>query len=208
MLDAETMAKRKNILFNGINVFEEAPFTLQRICEILDTNGRGFTSVACGMEVNTHSHMFFECRRTKFLREQADRFASLIYVHKPFKYTIPWNENFFWGDWGTKDPKPPITRCIMLCTLSTMWKAIGTNIRISITENIENFVNAQIAVARNIRNEEGRAKTIAIINKQWKLEKLWLSKTGFPSLKHKTVTYTNGNTLGKDPRRKLPLDDG
>ena len=162
---------------------------------------------ACGMEVNTHSHMFFECRRTKFLREQADRFASLIYVQKPFKYTIPWNENFFWGDWGTKDPKPPITRCIMLCTLSTMWKAIGTNIRISITENIENFVNAQIAVARNIRNEEGRAKTIAIINKQWKLEKLWLSTTGFPSLKHKTVTYTNGNTLGKDPRRKLPLDD-
>jgi len=26
---------------------------------------------ACGMEVNTHSHMFFECRRTKCLREQA-----------------------------------------------------------------------------------------------------------------------------------------
>ena len=160
---------------------------------------------SCGEEINSHSHLFFKCKKTKFLRNQADRLMRMLYIHKLIKYEIPWNEQFFWSEWSQHVPRPPLIRCVMLCAMSAMWISIGTGFKTSITNNIELFVNAELAMARNIRKEEKRFSRITQIHKQWKLNSLWLSSTGFPSLKHKITKIINKNSMGNDPRIKLPF---
>jgi len=73
------------------------------------------------------------------------------------------------------------------------WKAIGTNSNISKTENIETFVNTQLAVARNKRNEEAREKTIALFKNSgnWK-NYAWQKQTA--SLQEFSIQYRRNST--------------
>ena len=157
----------------------------------------------CGRATNTHQHIFFECELTQFLRDQADRFADLIYTHKPVKYSIPWNETFFWSEWGTYDPRPPLIRCIMICALQAMWSSIGTRFRVPITKNLQNMANAQLMLARNIRKDSEREKRVCQVERQWKFDKLWLTQSGFPTLKLFTIKSIEGTS--KLSNTKLPL---
>lgn len=166
----------------------------------------------CGQPL-THNHIFFNCFTAKPYWEKADRAIQLFLKHSSVPTRPLWVERAMWMYWSSLDANDPI-RVIAAATMMEIWgnrpNKPSTPRKwptLDLMTNIKLHLVDQIAIAKQIRDEDYRNEQICLIHEQWRTNTpIWYHSYDAyelqPSATH-FVQHGNDSPLGRSLLKRL-----